>query len=200
MKKKEAFIIFILLFCFLSPSLFAKTKKLRLYMQDGQIYNRYVRICVPDIEITEEMNPVLTLHYRKNKEFESEPIEVLPNQNWEEKAKDDKPTTRTGTVFIFNLSKIKMPLLYTCVHVIPILKWEDGEEVSYTAISFKEVVLGNLLGASIWTFLIVITFLLLLWIITKYKVVKIYLVAYTFTASIKYGIKFSLVLAISLIF
>ena len=43
-------------------------------MQDGQIYNRYVRICVPDIEITEEMNPVLTLHYRKNKESDKYPI------------------------------------------------------------------------------------------------------------------------------
>jgi hypothetical protein len=138
---------------------------------------RPVKIYVPDSFITEEMNPRLFFWdgIREGKEFV--PDEIAPNQEWLETGKGAKEGLQTGTLLLFDLSKkYSISTFAASSRILPILYWdepkivEEGEVVEtreVKAVGDKEVVLGNPLGSFIWTFLIVIIFLLLVHLIIK---------------------------------
>jgi hypothetical protein len=155
----------------------ARGRSVRLYMEDGQIFTRPVRVYIPDSYITKDMNPELYLWGRIEEGKGFRPDEIAPNQEWVESGKGAKEGLQTGTLLLFDLSKeYSMSPLMACSRILPIINWqeptkiEEGEVVEtreMQAVSEKEVVLGNSLGSFIWTFLIVGIFIIIVHFLVK---------------------------------
>jgi hypothetical protein len=159
------FVLVLLLPC----QVFSNSRRIKLYMEDGQLYTHCIRVAVADIRITYDMDPKLYLQCKgKIKGFE--PREVAPNQQWLEKGPDAKEGLQTGSVLLFELRGYSIPIYKSCSRIMPVLKWREpktiksGRVVSYRemqALSPREIVLGNPYGAVIWALLAIISFLLI---------------------------------------
>jgi hypothetical protein len=180
MKNQFLLLLVILAVCiFLLPAqIFSKTTKIRLYVEEGQVYGRNVRVYVPNVTITEDMDPFLYLERTGENGRKFYPIEVAPDQQWIEKGKDAKSGIQTGTLLLFDLKRDKenrrewkIRFYQPYKRVFPILHWNDSKRTKAdekpVAISDREVVIGNPLGASLWS-----AFVLILFILISYRLVK----------------------------
>lgn len=173
MVKKYCYLLllFLVLELGLIPNpVFSKEEGIRVYMEDGQIYTRDVRVCVPDRKITLEMNPRLSLGTTKRKRKKIAPIEIATNQQWKEIGKEG---IQTGTLLLFNLAEsgYSMSIFKACERVLPILRWQESETSSQDkeisgkemiAVSARYIVLGNEIGAFILTLIMVLIFLFII--------------------------------------
>jgi hypothetical protein len=153
-----------------------------LYMEDGQLHSRPVRVYVPDRNITIAMKPKLRLarvggasagrHYS--------PFQVAGNQQWEQDCKGTK-VAKTGSLLLFDLSEYPIPLYCTGIRVLPILSWhnsdrpdwnETGKTGEIGAVAKRAVYLSNGCGTLLLTFLIVMAFLVFVYFMTKHREMK----------------------------
>jgi hypothetical protein len=176
MRKKFMIIaLSVLLIClmFTPNEAFSQGRRVRLYMEDGQIYTRPVRINVPNRLITKDMNPLLFLNGRIERGQEIEPMQVAPNQEWLEKGKGAKEGLQSGTLLLFRINeKYSISAFKACTRIMPLVQWYEpktvkgGEVVEkreMIAACGREIVLGNALGGFLWTFFIIIIFLLIVY-------------------------------------
>ena len=107
---KKRFLIFTLLVLFfglvvLPIQALSQGRRIRLYMEDGQIYTRPVRVYVPNRLITDEMKPRLYFNGKIEKGKGIKHMQAASNQEWLEKGKGAKEGLQTGTLLLFNLSE-----------------------------------------------------------------------------------------------
>ncbi len=157
-----------------------RENRVKLYMADGQVRSRPVRVYVPEIEITRDMNPKLCLVRLHAKQKDTigcrgtlySPFEVAAHQVWVDESTGNK-VTKTATLLLFDLKKVPIDFYMTGARVLPVLRWiepmgttsEKARE--FAAVSEREVYLSNGIGAFLWTIFIVLFFLLIAYLLTK---------------------------------
>lgn len=143
---------------------------IRLFMPDGQLKNLPVRVFITH-DVTWNMNPKLGLSRRIPSDDKNamqnrtiRPIEVAPNQRWVQNIKGQE-VSLSGTLLLFDLRKYPIAFYKPMTRVVPALRWEEklgkGLELQ-TAVSHKEVYLGNIAGAIGWTAFLVGILLILI--------------------------------------
>jgi hypothetical protein len=131
----------------------------RVFMPDGQIKSHLLRVYITE-DIAEADKPTLTLlagqflleslpswAERTNNSYR----ELARFQHWTEN-ENGLEVSHTGTLLIFDLRKADFPFFKACMRVTPVVKW--GQPIR-AAIGDQPVYVGNMIGATIWTALIV---------------------------------------------
>jgi hypothetical protein len=142
----------------------------RVYMPDGQIKSHSIRVYITR-DIQSSQSPKLRLlrshavtSKGANEASYLDPVEVAPGQEWIESV-DGQKVRRSGTLLLFDLSQMDLDFK-AMLRVMPVVTWNDAGIV-HTAIGEREVNLGNIVPAIIWTAAIVgvviLAILLLSW-------------------------------------
>jgi hypothetical protein len=125
-----------------------------IYMPDGQLKSHSIRIYVTH-EITLGQSPRLLLlrsHAVTKKAVDDarhwETGLVAPGQEWEETINGQK-VRRTGTLLLFDIGDARSGVR-AMMRVTPVLVWTEGGETR-TAVGDREVNVGNIVFAMIWT-------------------------------------------------
>ena len=113
-----------------------KGRSVRVYVEDGQIFTRLVRIYIPDSYITWDMNPKLYLWGKIEEGKGLNPDEIAPNQEWIERGKGAKEGLQTGTLLLFDLSKkYSISPLVASSRILPIVYWQEPKKVGIISMS-----------------------------------------------------------------
>jgi len=131
-----------------------------LYVADGQLMSHPFRVFVTH-DITAAMQPELLLRashtftHAHKEEFEKiKPIIVARHQISTETVVNQK-IQLTGTLLLFDLMNYPVSPYKGMTRVTPILTWTettpDGEKIDHAAIASREVNLGNIGVAVVWT-------------------------------------------------
>ncbi|NOX79955.1 MAG: hypothetical protein GXP57_02480 [Deltaproteobacteria bacterium] len=166
MNKSVLFSFFIIaIFLPASPVLGAETG-VRLFMPDGQLNSYPVRVFVSNKDIDPSMKPRLRLAaghvLLEKKDGESsyyEPEVVAPGQRLVQNVHGQR-IAFTGTVLFFDLSKYPFPFYKAALRITPILEWREKsgqKEIPRIVVGPDKINLGNIIGASLWTLLLVAT-------------------------------------------
>lgn len=130
----------------------------RIYMPDAQLTSHSVRVYVTR-DLASEQNPRLQLlrshAVTKRAVKEAEPQEpglVAAGQEWTETVKGQE-VRRSGTLLMFDLSRLDFDYR-AMVRVTPVVSWEEGG-VPRIAVGAREVNVGNIVAAGLWTVSIV---------------------------------------------
>lgn len=166
-------IIPVLLLFFLYINLFSQSdgKKPILKMSDGQVISHPVRIFVANTNITDEMQPVLTLIGLKKIKIISKgkpvykdlfsPKTVAENQTVPLSV-DENTITYTGTILLFDFSNFDLDFYETGIRVLPVISWislnDSTKPRLQSVIREKEVYLGNPVGGRFWAFISIVMF------------------------------------------
>lgn len=155
-------------------------------MPDGQITSRIVRGYLYNWDLSYEMNPRLVLEKLGKTETENvsdrltdnvqyPAIEVIPDQRWTY-TRDGESFERQshGTVILFDLSKQSVPFYKPGQRFLPILLWNEnvqaGRKVDAKSqiqvIGKEDVYLRGRAGILIWTILVLLIFLGIVYLIT----------------------------------
>ena len=141
-------------------------------MPDGQLRSHIIRVYV-NRDILPDQDPRLFLFRShavttkmSNEDKPIEPTLVAPGQEWVESAYGQQ-VRRSGTLLLFDLSKIENLELKAMLRVMPIVQWKESDTVRM-AVGAGEVNVGNIVAAVCWTVLIVglallIVFVLVWW-------------------------------------
>jgi len=181
MKKRFLIIVSLVIFFGLTVTLnqaFSQGRKIRLYMEDGQIDTRPVRVYVPNRLITDDMCPKLYLNGKIEEGKGIDPMQVAPNQEWLEKGKEAREGLQSGTLLLFNIRKeLSLSPFKACTWILPLVHWYEpktvkaGEVVEkreMIAVCEREILLGNALGGFLLTLIIIAGFLVLVyWLADK---------------------------------
>jgi len=129
-----------------------------VYMPDGQIASHSIRVYVPR-NILLSQNPTLRLlrsHAVTKKDVQDAKPElpgvVAPGQTWKE-SMDGQEVACSGTLLMFGLSDMDFQFK-PMVRVLPVLRWTEGG-AQQTAVGAREVNVGNILFAFVWTLIVV---------------------------------------------
>lgn len=140
-------------------------QKMEVYMPDGQLISRHVRIYISDTAIVEEMKPCLRfLLINKTYTDKLEPIEIAQDQTYKI---PESLGTSSGTLLIFNIpeSILTIPYYKSCTRVCPIIEWIEKAN-QRKIVSEYFIVLGNGFGAVFWTIIIFLIFIFISLVIT----------------------------------
>ncbi len=124
-----------------------KKKTIRVYMPDGQLKSHSVRVYVKE-NIYLWQNPKLEL-LRNNAQSsigETTAKFVAPNQEWIEVI-DGQNITEKGTLMLFDINSMRFGCK-SMTRVTPVVSWNDGKRI---AIGAREVNVGNITAAVLWT-------------------------------------------------
>ncbi|MCC7374811.1 MAG: hypothetical protein IT581_09155 [Verrucomicrobiales bacterium] len=143
----------------------------RLFMMDGQLHSHLISVWV-SARITEEQKPRLRLFQAhsltKVGAGENEylvPREVIPDQRWPVELDDAGTYERVGTVLLFEL-KDRPFNGKAMLRFAPILEWEDQGAVR-KVLGLREVNVGHIVNASLWTLGILATVVVLVLIVCR---------------------------------
>ena len=168
-----------------APAATPASPPLRLYVADGQLASHIFVVMVTD-QIDESMQPALRFigshWFMDPAPVEAEPIKplfVAPRQTRTVLVNGEKISVE-GTLLLFDLNKYKLPFLKSAVRLLPRVEWTvpasaaGQAAVNRVAMAESEIYLGNMLGAAIWTavLIVLITLAFLLWSGAKSKQVK----------------------------
>lgn len=142
----------------------ARAQAVELFMPDGQMSHRPVRVYVSGIEDSLLTN--LKLHLVLSRKSKTAPIEnnifirgegigpgvVARDQQF----KNENDELKTGTLLVFNLGDFEIPSFQPGERVLPVLRYGDGQ----SAVSDREVYIGYREGALMVT-IIAIAFLVI---------------------------------------
>jgi hypothetical protein len=137
-----------------TPAAKGEPPPIKIYMPDGQLSSHSIQVYVTR-DILVGQNPRLRLlrshAVTKKSEDEAKPEEpsiVAPGQEWVESI-DGKQVGRSGTLLLFDLSQLDFDYK-AMLRVRPVVSWADagGER---TAVGSREVNVGNIVAAIIWT-------------------------------------------------
>ena len=161
----------ILVFCFviqgITTSINAQDAVPRLYIPKGQIFTRPFSVYIVNEEIMDEMKPALTLTIiSENRELSFKPNRIFPKQKWIVK-EAGKEVGLAGTLMIFDISDVDIPIYKSCLKAKPIVEWNDKYVDQIRKMTQDEIFIGNLLASIAWTFLVFLLFLFITYLITK---------------------------------
>ena len=130
----------------------------RMYVPDGQLKSHAIRVYISEnIELKE--NPQLRLlrshavtRQAVNEAKLEQPGVVAPGQEWIEVI-DGQQVRRSGTLMLFDLSNLDIGYK-AMIRVMPIITWNENG-IEQVAVNIREVNVGNITAALLWTFLIV---------------------------------------------
>ena len=185
MKKIIAFVSFLLIVNSVNAQ--DTASKPILLMDDGQLRSHPVMVFVENANITKEKNPVLCLVAidQKTRRISSNilckgpsfsPFESAPDQTIA-KSVGDKQLTVKGTMMLFDLDSLIIPIYSSGVRVLPVVTWVSKADTSadnkltikYSqVISDKEVYIGNGTGGVFWTAIFLVGFFIII-IFLEYK-------------------------------
>jgi hypothetical protein len=168
---KKIFYIFSIIFMFVT-SLLAQSdsSKPTLIMDDGQLRSHPVRVFVTNVNIEKEMKPILCLVainqttrskygnvWCKGPSFK--PFEVASDQTISHDVAGT-PITVKGTMMLFDLTEISIPIYSAGMRVLPVVTWtaktittaDNKVRYEYSeVISENEIYIGNGPGGIFWT-------------------------------------------------
>ena len=165
---------------------YTNDENLEMHMPDGQITSRIARVYLYNWDLSYEMNPRLVLGKLSVADNENigdrltdnvhySAIEVIPNQQWTETREGESFERQShGTVILFDLSKQSVPFYKPGQRYLPILLWDEnvqgGKTVSVKSsiqvISKEDVYLRSRAGILIWTLIVLIIFLGIVYLIS----------------------------------
>jgi hypothetical protein len=150
----------------------------RIVIDDGQLKSHPFQVFVTH-PITDAMNPTLRLTgmhavtaITDLEKSDLKPKHVLARQN-RAIVVDGIPASAEGTLLIFDLSPLHLPLFKSAARFLPLVSWTEtapGKEAARESIAAPdEIYLGNMPGAAVWTIAIVgsIVLVLLFWSAAK---------------------------------
>lgn len=166
---------------------YADDESLGMYMPDGQITSRIVRVYLYNWNLSYDMNPRLVLGKlgkadsenvsdRLTEKVNYSAIEVIPNQQWRETREGELFERQShGTVLLFDLSKHDVPFYIPGIRYLPILIWDEnvqpGNKVSAKSqiqvISDRDIYLRARSGILIWTAVTLLVFLGIIYLIAR---------------------------------
>ncbi len=174
--KKYSFIINLSILVLFTQNVFAFDNKANIFMPDGQLITRPVKVYISGVNITEDMRPKLHLVKMDSTETKIyKPRVTAPDYFWDEMI-ENTPVPRTGTMLIFDLSDYHIPVYNSCSRVLPELHWnkfltseQTGriDTVEVFLVSNRETFIGNGLNAFLITMLVFCCFLTLAWYLTR---------------------------------
>ncbi|MFA7418141.1 MAG: hypothetical protein WCZ90_00545 [Melioribacteraceae bacterium] len=152
-----------------------------LIMDDGQLRSHPVMVFIENANITKEMNPVLCLVAidQKTRRISGNvlckgpsfsPFESAPDQTIA-KTVEESQIAAKGTMMLFDLDNLKIPLYASGVRVLPVVTWvakkvstaQNNFTVEYfQVISDKEVYIGNGAGGVFWTAIFLVGFFIII--------------------------------------
>lgn len=152
-----------------------------LIMADGQLRSHPVKVFIANANITEDKEPQLFLIgiYQStrtkfgnilNSSHTFKPYQIASDQTMAYKLNDATSTVK-GTMMVFDLSDIKMPIYDAGMRLLPVVKWiskkinkPDGKvELEYTkVISENEIYIGNGIGAIFYTIILLVVIILII--------------------------------------
>lgn len=160
-----------------SAALFAQetSSKPILIMDDGQLRSHPVKVFVTDVNITDEMQPVLCLigiNQKTREKYENVlckgpsfiPFQTATDQTISHDVAGT-PITVKGTVMLFDLNEIRIPFYDAGVRVLPVVTWISKKttlpnneiKLDYAeVISEYEIYIGNGTGGIFWTAVLLI--------------------------------------------
>lgn len=128
----------------------------RMYVPDGQLKSHAIRVYISkNIELNEHPQLQLLRSHAVTKQAVHEakleqPGVVAPGQEWIEVI-DGQQVRRSGTLMLFDLSN--MDIGYKAmIRVMPIITWNENG-IEQVVVSNREVNIGNITIAIIWTLL-----------------------------------------------
>lgn len=152
----------------LSPGLAqAQDRTVELYMPDGQLFDRPVRVYVSGIENSILTDPRLccvkprrdnNAAGRPNSLCQDEgktPDIIARDQRWTNEITGE---TRTGTLLLFNLRDLYIPWYLPGIRVLPVLCYGQEQPI----VSDREVYISHRLGAIIFTIIIIAPLIVIL--------------------------------------
>ena len=152
---------FILVYMFLVQSVTIAAnggQNIQLFMPDGQLKSHTVRVYVTE-DISPAHKPRLLLirsHAITKKAVDEaekiEPVIVAPGQEWVQRVSGQE-VRRTGTLLLFDLNGLDFNYK-TMMRVMPVVSWTENDS-EHIVVSSREVNLGNIVTAIVWTVLIV---------------------------------------------
>lgn len=161
-----------------APALAGEIDPPQLVVADGQLKSHPFQVFVTR-SVTTEMQPTFYLtglHWitaPSKLEEPLKPLRVLPRQR-RTILIDGLPATVEGTLLVFDLSRFKLPIYKSAARYWPILEWTDppaaGRPATRQAMaSEREIYVGNLPGAALWTLVTVGAAVLglLVWSVSK---------------------------------
>ena len=123
-------------------------------MPDGQLKSHFVRVYVSK-NISNEQAPRLQLlrshaatQKSKTEDALEKPAVVAPGQTWMEST-GGQQVQRSGTLLLFDLSNLEFGYR-AMVRVRPVVSWKESE-TPRIAVGMKEVNVGNIVMAVLWT-------------------------------------------------
>lgn len=140
---------------------------IRVYMPDGQLKSHSIRVYVT--EKIDDQNPKIKL-LRNNAEIGIDAAAkfVAPNQEWMEFI-DGIQVKQKGTLMLFDIKSMSLGCK-SMTRVTPVISWiRDGKE--QVAIGTREINVGNINIAFIWTILIVGLLLYVLHRLSRKKII-----------------------------
>jgi hypothetical protein len=136
-----------------------REKSIRVYMPDGQLKSHPIRAYVTK-NISYDQKPQLHLLRNNAKTdiaIKATVIAVAPNQEWIELV-NGQEIRQEGTLMLFDINSMNFGCK-SMTRVTPVVSWNDGKQV---AIGDREVNVGNIIIAIIWTIIVVGLLLLVL--------------------------------------
>lgn len=148
----------------------------RIYVRDGQLASHIFTVMVTDI-VGDGMQPKLYLtgsHWvQQPTELEKTaitPFIVAPRQT-RTITVDGQQISVEGTVLMFDLKKYSLNFYESAVRLLPHLEWTvpasgvSQPPVKHIAVAEREIYLGNMSGAALWTAstMLLVTLALLVW-------------------------------------
>ena len=148
-----------------------------LFMPDGQLHDRPVRVYVSGIDDSQPTNFRLYLvNLEKNKYGSKKSIDeaalskikgevpfvISRNQQWTMRINGNSET-RTGTLLLFDLQRFQIPIFAPGKHALPILNYGQGK----TVVSKKEIFISHRAGAVRLVIIIIIPLILFLCFLSK---------------------------------
>ncbi len=179
MNKSVLFFFFIIAICFAASPVLGAETSVRLFMPDGQLNSHPVQVFVSNKNLDPSMKPRLRLtagHVllakREGESSYYKPEVVAPGQRRVQKVRGQR-IALTGTILFFDLSKYPFPFYKATRRITPILEWQEKsgqKEITRIAVGPDKINLGNIIGAFLWTLVLVI--MLLTFIVVWSKQVK----------------------------
>ncbi|WP_417911930.1 hypothetical protein [Candidatus Electronema sp. TJ] len=132
----------------------------RVYMPDGQLKSHPIRVYVTT-NISSDQKPQLRLlrnHLKQDTsaehaeaaDEEAALVAIAPHQEWTELVSGQQ-TRQQGTLMLFDVSKMSFGCK-SMTRVTPVVSWNNGKRV---AIGAREVNVGSIAAAVLWTLFIV---------------------------------------------
>ncbi len=168
--KKIFYVLSFLLISAATVSAQETSSKPMIIMGDGQLRSHPVKVFITNVNITDEMQPVLCLvgiNQKTREKYENVlckgpsfiPFQTASDQTISHDVAGT-PITFKGTMMLFDLNEIKIPFYDAGVRVLPVVTWisekislpNNGIKYEYAeVISEDEIYIGNGTGGIFWT-------------------------------------------------